>query len=238
MGSGDDTLRTQTRERLALLMKTQASAQRFKARGVSASELGQQQSVPMAQARAIVDDWPEAPKTVGVKLLEHYGAPHEATPTKLFWYRNGLWARTELSADEVVHNFPTPHTDFLTQYVDYPIDLERATDLVKFDGSVIVDRTAGQLGARCDHEPFNVLTLNLAVEIMEGRRTIEQARDLYAETAAAFVLGRDAPYAERLRFDVPVPDAPDPDEPVIADDMLRQMKEKLKDLLGGGDVPQ
>ncbi|MDP9402755.1 MAG: hypothetical protein M3P85_05350 [Actinomycetota bacterium] len=51
------------------------------------------------------------------KILDNYGAPNEATPTKLLWYRVGPWSRMELTADEVVHNFPTPHTDYLTQYV-------------------------------------------------------------------------------------------------------------------------
>jgi hypothetical protein len=176
MGTGDDNLGTQTRERMGLLMKTQASAERFKAQGKSASELGPESSMGGSEAEAIIADWPAAPKAVGEKLIDHYGPPNEATPTKLFWYRNGPWARTELSADEVVHNFPTPHTDFLTQYVDYPVNTQRASELVRFDGSVIVDRTAGQIGSRCDHEPFNMLTLNLAVEIMDGRRTVEEAR--------------------------------------------------------------
>lgn len=238
MGAGDDNLETQTHERLALLMKTQASALRFQAQGRAASELGREQSVSMAEAQAILEDWPEAPKTVGHKLLEHYGPPNEATPTKLLWYRIGPWARMELSADEVVHNFPTPHTDFLTQYVDYPVDPQRAADLVRFDGSVIIDRTAGQIGSRCDHEPFNMLTLNLAVEIMEGRRTVEEARNLYGDTAAAFVMGRDAPYAERLLFDPPARDTADADEATIASHMLEQMREKLKDLASEGDVPK
>ncbi len=219
-------------------MKTQASAERFKGRGVAASELGQQQSVPLSEAERIIEDWPAAPKTVGEELLDHYGAPNEATPTKLFWYRNGPWARTELSADEIVHDFPTPHTDFLTQFIDYPIDPDRVSEVVAFDGSVIVDRTAGQIGSRCDHEPFNMLTVNLAVEIMEGRRTVQEARELYGETAAAFVLGRDAPYAERLSVDVPAGDTNDPDESIVASDMVEQMKEKLKDLAGEGDVPR
>ncbi len=79
-----------------------------------------------------------------------------------------------LTADEVVHNFPTPHTDFLTQYVDYPVPAAKASDLLAFDGSVILDRTAGQVGARCDHEAYNTLTLNLAGEIIEGRRTVAE----------------------------------------------------------------
>lgn len=75
MGAGDDNLKTQTHERLSLLMKTQASALRLQGEGRAASEHGQKQSVSMGEAQAIIEDWPEAPKTVGHKLLEHYGPP-------------------------------------------------------------------------------------------------------------------------------------------------------------------
>jgi hypothetical protein len=95
-GVRDDHLQTETRERLASLRKIQMSAERLKLQGVAASELGPHESVPAAEARAILNDWPEAPKTVGEKLLEHYGPPNEATPTKLFWYRNGPWAAADL----------------------------------------------------------------------------------------------------------------------------------------------
>lgn len=237
MGVGDDTLGTDTGERLSLLMRTQASAELLKGQAMAASESGVESSLSMPEARMIVEDWPSAPRSVAEKLLDHYGAPNEATPTTLFWYRTDPWARMEITADEIVHNFPTPHTDFLTQFVDYPISPARAAQLVAFDGSVIIDRTAGQLGSRCDHEPFNVLTLNLAVEIMEGRRTVDDARELYGDTAAAFVLGRDAPYAEALQFSSPDGKTADPDESIVASDMLEQMKEKLKDLTGNGDVP-
>jgi hypothetical protein len=67
-----------------------------------------------------------------------------------------------LTADEIVHNFPTAHTDYLTQYVGYRVPREKVSDLVAFDGSLLVDRTAGEIGARCDHEAYNTLTLNLA----------------------------------------------------------------------------
>jgi hypothetical protein len=237
MGSEDDHLRMPTHERAASLATSQASARRLQSQDAKASELGQANHVPLAEARAIIADWPEAPKKAGEKLLDHYGEPHEATPTKLFWYRTGPWARMELSADEVVHNFPTPHTDYLTQYVDYPVTASKASELVEFDGSVIVDRTAGQIGARCDHEAYNTLTLNLAVEIMEGRRTVEDARRLYGETANAFVLGRDAPYAEGLLFQPPAGETGDADESIIATGMAHQAKEKIKDAFGAGETP-
>ncbi|WP_157937179.1 hypothetical protein [Geodermatophilus chilensis] len=143
----------------------------------------------------------------------------------------------ELTADEVLHHFPTPHTDYFTQYVDYPVDADKASELVAFDGSVIIDRTAGQIGAR-DHEAFNTLTLNLAVEIIQGGRSVEDARGLYAETAAAYSMGRDAPYAERLLFTPPTEQTADPDEAILAESMGHQMVEKVKDAFGAGDTPQ
>ncbi len=133
---------------------------------------------------------------------------------------------------------PHPHTDYLTQYVDYRIPPAKASLLVEFDGSVLVDRTAGEIGARCDHEAFNILTLNLAHELITGTRTLEEARQLYAETASAYVMGRDVPYAERLLFSPAEGETGDPDEAMAAAAMAHQMVEKAKDVVGGsGDVP-
>lgn len=237
MGSKDDSLQMSTPERMQALATTKTSAKRLEAEGRSASELGQQQSITSSEAEEIVADWPAAPKGMAEKLLECYGPPNEATPTKMFWYRKGPWARIELTADEVIHNFPTPHTDYLTQYVDFPVPVSKAAELLEFDGSVIIDRTAGQIGARCDAESANVLTLNLAVEIIEGRRTVDDARNLYAESIAAWSMGRDAPYAERLLFE-PRMGSGDPDEGIIGNAMMDQLAEKMKDLVGAGSTPQ
>lgn len=238
MGSKDDNLEMSTSERVSSLATSQLSARALQARGAAGREPGQQRTVPTSEAQAIVDGWPEAPKKTAEKILEHYGAPNEATPTKLFWYRVGPWSRMELTADEVLHNFPTPHTDYITQYVDYRVPPEKISELVAFDGSALVDRTAGQIGARCDHEAYNTLTLNLAVEIIEGRRSVEDARRFYGETAAAFVMGRPAPYAEKLQFTPPSGETADPDEAIIAQAMVDQAIEKAKDVLGVGRQPQ
>ena len=238
MGSQDDNLEMPTHERVGSLATSQSKARAMQSEGRGGSEVGQRIPIPLLQAQAIIEGWPEAPKKAAEKILEHYGPPHEATPTKMFWYRIEAWARMELTADEIVHNFPTPHTDYLTQYVDYPVPAHKASELVEFDGSVIVDRTAGQIGARCDHEAYNTLTLNLAVEIIEGQRTVDDARRFYGETAAAFALGRPAPYAERLLFDPPTAETGDPDEAIIGKDMAHQTVEKLKDVVGLGDPPE
>jgi hypothetical protein len=239
MGSEDDTLQIPTRERMKAMATVKVAAERLEADGTPWTDLGTKQTATPDAARAAIESWPDAPKSTAEVLLDHYGAPNEVTPTRLAWFATGPWSRMEITADQVLHHFPTPHTDYFTQFVRYRVPIERVSDLVAFDGSVLVDRTTGELGARCDHEAFNVLTLNLAVEIIDGRRTVADARELYAETAAAYVMGRDAPYAERLHFHPsPEQDTTDPDEAILAPQMAEQMAEKMKDLFGAGEPPR
>ena len=54
-----------------------------------------------------------------------------------------------LSRDEVPHAFPAPHTDFLEQFIDYRVPVEMFSKLAEYDGSVIAERTKGELSARC-----------------------------------------------------------------------------------------
>lgn len=44
-----------------------------------------------------------------------------------------------------------------------------------------------------------------------------------------------APYVEKFLFDVPQGGTADCDEAIIGDAMLDQMKEKMKDVLAGGE---
>lgn len=75
------------------------------------------------------------------------------------------------------------------------------------------------------------------MEIIEGRRSVDDARRFYGETAAAFAMGRDAPYAERLLFQPPTQETGDPDEAIIAPHVAYQAAEKIKDVFGKGSPP-
>jgi hypothetical protein len=170
-------------------------------------------------------------------MLEKYGPPNEATPTRLFWHRNRPWKRTELTSDAVVHHWPAPHTDFLTQYIDYRVPPELTHLITMFDGSILVDRTRGEVAARCDSEAANVLGLNMIHELVTGKRTVEEARHTSEQSTVAYNLGRDAPYAERLLFEVPQGGTEDLDEGHLTGAVLQQAAGKLKDTLtpGGGE---
>jgi hypothetical protein len=74
----------------------------------------------------------------------------------------------------------------------------------------IGEHYTGEAGARCDSEAANTITLNRIHEIVTGKRTVEEAREVYAENMAGYTIGRPAAYAERLLFPVPQGGTEDP----------------------------
>lgn len=150
-----------------------------------------------------VADWPETPRKVATEVMAKYGLPNEGTPNMLVWYNNGPWKRTILYRHEVAHKFPKMHTDLLQQSIDYRVPNDKFDDLAAYDGSVVAERTNGELSARCDKEGANFLALNLANDVIRGRKTVEEARRFYANAIKTFTeSGKMAPYMMGLKFDV------------------------------------
>lgn len=164
-------------------------------------------------ATTMVAGWPETPRMVAREMIQKYGPPQETTASMLIWHNNGPWKRTIVYREEVPHSFPKQHTDLLEQFVDYRVPPPLFDQLAEYDGSVIVERTKGEISARCDKEAMNFLALNIANDIVVGRRSVADARRFYAETAKAFMMGnRSSPYVTALQFR-PMPGAADPDIP-------------------------
>jgi hypothetical protein len=149
----------------------------------------------------ILLQWQGLPKETAYILLRKYGMPSEATYNRLIWHNNGRWKRTELTRYTVPHNFPTVHQDFLEQTVNYRIPVKLVDELTWFDGSVYIDRTAGEVSAKCHKEAMNMLSLNLVNDIVIGRRSVAEARMFYAETAEKFAKQQQtSPYTEQILF--------------------------------------
>ena len=222
-----------TGERLGSTARAVGQGIAHKLQGEHETEKGARQAVAAAEVQKIIESWPAAQKNIAGQMIEKYGFPNEATPTKLFWYENGPWKRTELSRDAVVHNWPTVHSDFLTQVIDYRVPPEMFHLIAMFDGSILCDRTRGEVAARCDTESANVLGMNMVHEIVKGKRTVEDARKTAVESTVAYNLGRSAPYAERLLFELPRGGTEDLDKSEISGAILRQAGGKIKDVITG-----
>ncbi len=172
--------------------------------------------VAMEMVDEILASWPDVSSKVAQTVMEMYGPPHEATASRMTWFNNGPWKRTELSRDPVPHDFPVPHPDLLEQVIDYQVPPDMFDELAQYDGSVIVERTKGEMSARCDAEPANFLALNLANDIVTGQRSVEEARQFYGETMKAFKEeGQSDPYLEGFVFELPEGNTNDPGEQIV-----------------------
>src|SRR5437868_14666129 len=107
--------------------------------------------------------------------------------------------------------------------------------ITRCDRIIICVRTRGVVMARSDTESANVLGMNMVHEIVTGKRTFEEARKIAVESTVAYNLGRSAPYAERILFEVPQGGTEDLDKSEISGAILRQTAGKIKDVVTGSE---
>ena len=187
----------------------------------------QVQPMPIQSARNIIAAWPEESREAAQLVLDKYGEPAEATDSFLVWHGAGPWKRIVATRQFWRHDFPTPHFDSVESAINHVVPVESYSSLAAFDGSVKVERTSGELSARCHDERANSLALNLAHDIVTGHKTVQEARDYYAAEFLAYRRREPAPYMNGLQFS-PAIDPSDPDRPVISEEELRAATEEGK----------
>jgi hypothetical protein len=179
------------------------------------------------QGSKIIEGWPEESREAAQLVIDKYGEPHESTESFLIWNQVGPWKRIIASKAFYKHDFPVPHFDSVESVLDYGVPPQYFTPLAEFDGSVMVDRTAGEVSARCHDEEANSLALNLAHDIVTGTRTVEEARQYYAKEFLDYRRRQPTPYMDELRFEAGR-DTADPDERVLTDDAIERAVEEGK----------
>jgi hypothetical protein len=168
--------------------------------GMASTQSKQTAQKKTGDIEALVRDWPKESREAAMTVAQKYGPPKETGEDMLVWGAAGPWKRTIVFKEPVQHDFPMPHKDVLEQFIDYRVPPEKFSELAAYDGSVIAERTKGELSARCDKEELNMLALNLANDIVQGRRSVEDARAYYARAAMDFKQGKMDPYTQSLQF--------------------------------------
>jgi hypothetical protein len=171
-------------------------------------------SMDHASMERMMSGWHSASQEAAMHMMNKYGPPAEMTPTMAVWHETGPWKRSIVYSQAVQHNFPMPHPDVFEQFIDYQMPEEMYDEIAMYDGSVIVERTKGEMSARCDKEGANFLALNLANEIATGKRSVEDARRMYGEQIQMMKAGQMTPYTSGLMF-TPPPSGNDPDQPIM-----------------------
>ena len=154
-------------------------------------------------ARRRIETWPQNKRTAAEGLIDKYGAPDEITSDRLSWADRDNWSHVTLHREGKTENFPTTHENFIEHTVRYDVPREKAGELIKFHPSLVVDQQEGTLSARSDSVEANILALNLADEIVQGKRTVNSARNAMREELRKEMAGKDSRYTEGLMFTVP-----------------------------------
>jgi hypothetical protein len=178
----------------------------------------------MGQATQHIGSWPEESREAAQLVIDARGEPDEITDTQLVWFKARPWKRLIATRTFYQHDFPAPHNDAVESVIDYRVPPGKFAELAEFDGSVIAERTAGEVSARCHDEQANNLALNLMHDIVTGARTAEDARAYYAKEFADYRRKLPTPYMDRLRF-APGQDTADPDVRMLSDEDLARAKQ-------------
>jgi hypothetical protein len=169
-----------------------------------------------------IRNWPDESREAAELVIKQYGEPDEVTDTQLTWHRRGPWKRIVASKAFYAHNFPMPHNDSVECFIDYTVPVEKFSQVAAFDGSVVVERTAGEVSARCHDEQANFLALNLMHDIVSGAKTVDEARRYYAREVTDYRRKKPTPYMEGLRFKPADGGTADPDKAILSDKDLEQ----------------
>ncbi len=166
--------------------------------------------VLQSDVQLIIERWPVASRRLAHNLIQKYGMPHEATATMLIWNFNGPWKRTVLHQRGEPHNFPHPHIDLLEQTVEIKAQPELIKKVAEFDGSILINRTRGEMTAYCEDERANMLILNLAYDIAIGTKTPREAQDYMSVCKDPIYSSWPNPYEKELQFtSIVQPDNPE-----------------------------
>ena len=165
-------------------------------------------------------EWPDESREAAQLVIRKYGEPDEITDSQFIWHAPGPWKRIVASREYYRHDFPVPHIDSVESVINYRVPINRIADIAEFDGSIVVERTAGEVSARCHGEEANFLAINLMHDIVMGIKTPKQAREAYVRELADGHRGLPTPLMDALRF-MPTNDSADPDCRVVSDEDLR-----------------
>ncbi|MGI8560723.1 MAG: DUF4142 domain-containing protein [Luteimonas sp.] len=170
----------------------------------------------------IIAAWAARPRLGALQLMEKYGEPQEASGMALVWHDAGPFKRITVMNLETPHDFPLPHVDFMEHTISYNVPEAKLRDLLVFDGSSTINRTTGEVSARCDLEGHNVLTLNLNHDIVTGKKSVAEARKAFGDIVQEEMMGKRPAYIEKLQFKpANAAAAMFSDEPVIPGSPLR-----------------
>lgn len=146
---------------------------------------------------ALLLDWPPIPAQTALKVVRKYGRPDEMTPSILVWKEKNQCKRIVVHRDEFFRDDP-PHSDHLEHEIALNVPVDKIVDLYKFHHSLVVNRVSGTISSICSSESANMIALNYAKLIANGKMSLERAALSAARDLDNFRRGEKVVFAERI----------------------------------------
>lgn len=157
---------------------------------------------PRAQAsrETGIAAWPDSSRKLTMALVEKYGIPNRLNEVEAVWYDCGPWRRIVVHRDSWSRILGIREKNYLEQTIRYRVPYDKIASLKRFDKWIDFDEAGGELTSRAENESFNYMAFNLADEIVNGKRSVKEARDFSRRTEELAKAGKSSPYLEGFLF--------------------------------------
>jgi hypothetical protein len=144
--------------------------------------------------------WPGLSRSEARVMIAKYGQPASFDDNSLVWRMNGPWLETVVYRQASRSLIGYHGKEILKQTIAYVVPSNRIAALKRFDGRLQFDQANGRLSSTSENEDRNFLALNLADEIVAGKRTAEEARLFYRKTVRLAASGKSSAYLDGFLF--------------------------------------
>jgi hypothetical protein len=152
------------------------------------------------KATALTNGWPESSVTAAKEMITKYGDPSEVTSDSLIWFNPAQFKKIIVHKEVFSSRFPLLHQTALEHVVDYHPVNNKVDDVWNYNGSVVLNRTKGEMSASGENEAMNILSLNLADDIMRGKLSADGARIRHGKETMNYLNGNRTAYTQVISF--------------------------------------
>lgn len=169
-------------------------------------------SVSGRTPETIIITWPTYSYRLARMMIAKYGQPTESLDDRLVWLDNGSWKKTVVYREAASGRVFNRNKGRLEQSVAYRMPHERLDALTRYDKHIESDPEESRLTTRGDSESDNFLALNLADDVINGRRSPHEAATFRTKLSRMASSGKSSSYLDGLMF-VPKDQFADPESP-------------------------
>jgi hypothetical protein len=154
----------------------------------------------LARATSLTSGWPDSSIAAAKEMIEKYGDPQETTSDSLIWRNVAPFKEIIVHKEVYSHRFPLLHQNSLEHVVDYRAPIGKIDDVWRYNGSIVLNQTQGEMSSYAENEAMNVLALNLAHQVMAGKMSADAARITFGKETMSYLNGNKTAYTQVLNF--------------------------------------